>query len=71
MLPDELLVALQDEWPCRNVQLEQLSALLSVCWLSAPSASCLLTREFTITTTAIASVSSDIDGPRSEICGQE
>lgn len=30
MLPDELLASLVDQWPCRDVQLRQLSALLSV-----------------------------------------
>lgn len=30
MLPDELLLALADQWPCREVQLKQLAALLSV-----------------------------------------
>ena len=30
MLPDELLLTLTEQWPCRETQLKQLSALLSV-----------------------------------------
>jgi len=30
MLPDELLLVLKEQWPCREVQLRQLDAVLSV-----------------------------------------
>lgn len=30
MLPDELLLSLSEQWPCRDGQLKQLAALLSV-----------------------------------------
>lgn len=30
MLPDELLLSIADEWPCRDFQARQIAALLSV-----------------------------------------
>ena len=30
MLPDELLLVLKEQWPCREPQLRQLDAVLSV-----------------------------------------
>lgn len=30
MLPDELLLSLSEQWPCRDAQLRTLDALLSV-----------------------------------------
>jgi hypothetical protein len=32
MLPDELLLVLKAQWPCRESQLRQLDAVLSVGW---------------------------------------
>lgn len=37
MLPDELLLSLQDQWPCRETQLRQLAALLSLKLPSPPT----------------------------------
>ena len=34
MLPDELLLVLKEQWPCRETQLRQLDAVLSVSLLA-------------------------------------
>jgi hypothetical protein len=31
MLPDEVNLSLTNQWPCRDLQIKTLSALLSVC----------------------------------------
>lgn len=31
MLPDEIILSLTNQWPCRDLQIKTLSALLSVC----------------------------------------
>jgi len=35
MLPDELLLVLKEQWPCREPQLRQLDAVLSVSLLTS------------------------------------
>jgi hypothetical protein len=34
MLPNELVVSLREQWPCRDAQIRQLTTLLSVSWFA-------------------------------------
>jgi hypothetical protein len=40
MLPDELLLVLKEQWPCRESQLRQLDAVLSVSLPARDSKNC-------------------------------
>lgn len=45
MLPDELLLTLTEQWPCRETQLKQLNSLLSVSWRRETEVSDSLTEQ--------------------------